>query len=179
MFTLSSHMSVGVDTLTSLQVLRAQRRPDSQIWGPDANGASHRETLSIFGLFHLLAATPQGKARLRQIFLRPTTNLSLLVERQKTIASFLLAENSEVVAAIGKTLRKIRNMSQVLAQLRRGAELPPGKSTFDKSVWVSLQVFALSCLKLRDHVQQLVGFQDLQVSKKASLRGQVNRKSVY
>ena len=179
MFTLSGYMSVSIDTLTSLQILRARRGADIHTWRPDANGVYHGESLSIFGLFKLLAVTPQGKARLRQIFFRPTTDLNLLVERQRTISSLLLARNFEVVKSIGETLRKIRNMSQVLRQLQRGAELGPGKYSFDKSIWVTLQIFASSCLKLREHVQQLVEFEELEVFHKVSLHIQVNGKLAY
>lgn len=169
MFTVANHMFVNSDTLASLQILRSQLHPNSQVWGPGKSSASSKESLSVFGLFRSLASSPQGKAKLRQVFLRPVIDLSVIQDRQDTISVFIQEENSEILATIKKTLRKIRNVANVIVQLRKGVELPPGRATFDKSVWTVLQGFAAFSLQLRDLAYRLSLKTNLRIINKVSL----------
>ena len=158
MFSLKSSMFVNADTLTSLQIVRSELHPNSQVWGPGKCSAG-KESLSVYGLFHILASTPQGKARLKQIFLRPSLDVSLILQRQRAITVLLRPENSEAFASIRQCLRNIHNIRPSIAQLRRGADLPTGshRARIDGGIWATLQKFAAFALKLRDAASRLAG----------------------
>ena len=85
MFSLADMMFVNADTLNSLQILQHEFHPNSHMQGPTKSSSGAKESLSVYGLFHQLARTPQGKQKLRQIFLRPSIDIDLIVERHKTI----------------------------------------------------------------------------------------------
>lgn len=61
---------INADTLTALQIVGAESHPSTQSQGSNGHGA--KESLSVYGLFHSLAQTPQGKRKLRQAFIRPS-----------------------------------------------------------------------------------------------------------
>lgn len=168
MFTLSDSMFVNADALASLQILQCENHPNRMMQGPDKSNSSSKESLSIYGLFHFLAFTPQGKMKLRQMFLRPSINIDVIQERQKTISVLLLPENNAIIALISKTLRKIKNVRGAFAQLRKGVSLIAGRSSVRHSTWAILLRFASFAIELREMLQSLVGAESLVISTKAS-----------
>ncbi|KAK0379729.1 MutS domain V [Colletotrichum limetticola] len=86
MFALADFMFVNADTLSSLQVFQSELHPSNLISGTGKAVSGSKESLSLFGIFHPFAGTPQGKARLKQLFLRPLVNIDMIRERQATIA---------------------------------------------------------------------------------------------
>jgi DNA mismatch repair protein MSH5 len=157
MFTLDNYMFVNADTLASLQIIHSEMHPNNQIWGPDKSSHASKESLSVYGLFHLLAATPQGRVKLRQMFIRPSVDVELIQRRQRTISGLLRPENTEVLKSINHTLKNIRNIRSTLAQLRKGVEFSTGRPSIDRGVWRILWAFALHSLKLREIVLKLSG----------------------
>lgn len=170
MFTLSDSMFVNADALASLQILRYESHPNRMMQGPDKSNSSSKESLSVYGLFHFLAFTPQGKMKLRQIFLRPSIDINAIQERQKTISVLLLPENNATVGGISRTLRKIKNVRGTLAQLRKGVSLLAGRCSIQHSTWATLLRFARHAIELREALQTLVGAEALTISLKASHR---------
>ncbi|KAF5632203.1 DNA mismatch repair MSH5 [Fusarium sp. NRRL 52700] len=166
MFSLNTYMYVSTDALLSLQILQTELHPNSQAWGPDANKSNSKESLSVYGLFHHLACTPQGRAQLRQIFLRPLLDLDIISERQRTIAVLLQPDNADKLTQLTSILRKIRNMHTTLAQLRKGIEFPSIGQSFDRGVWATIQKFTAQALTLREMVGLLHGGSDIAVFKK-------------
>ncbi|KAG9506978.1 hypothetical protein J7337_000526 [Fusarium musae] len=154
MFSLNTYMYVSTDALLSLQILQTELHPNSQAWGPDANKGNSKESLSVYGLFHHLACTPQGRTQLRQLFLRPLLDLGIISERQRTITVLLQPDNADKLAQLTSTLRKIRNMRTTLAQLRKGIEFPSAGQSFDRGVWATIQKFTAQALTLRE----MIGF---------------------
>ncbi|KAH0562249.1 hypothetical protein GP486_003054 [Trichoglossum hirsutum] len=120
MFSLQDIMFINADTLLSLQVFQPESHPHSHNQGPARTNSGSKEGLSIYGLFRQLAHTPQGKHLLRQYFLRPSLNITLINERLETIAVLLLSENVAVVGPLVQSLKKIQNMKTVLIHLRKG-----------------------------------------------------------
>ncbi|QKD47976.2 muts domain V-domain-containing protein [Fusarium oxysporum Fo47] len=170
MFSLNTYMYVSTDALLSLQILQTELHPNSQAWGPDANKSNSKESLSVYGLFHHLACTPQGRAQLRQLFLRPLLDLDIISERQRTITVLLQPDNADKLAQLTSTLRKIRNMRTTLAQLRKGIEFPSAGHSFDRGVWATIQKFTAQALTLRDTIGLFNGGSDIVIFKKSKAR---------
>lgn len=151
-FTLSDLMFVNIDTLASLQIIQTENHPNKQMQGPTTSGS--KESLSIFGLFSSLAKTPQGKQKLRQKFLRPSTDLYVIQERQRTLQVLLRPDNSANLQAIINGLRFIKDMQGVVLHLQKGASNSKG-SSFRRGAWGSLQKFVFHVLVVLEGIQAL------------------------
>ncbi|KAL1607764.1 hypothetical protein SLS60_002700 [Paraconiothyrium brasiliense] len=118
-----------------------------------------KEGLSVFGLFHHLARTPQGKHLLRQYFLRPSLNLDTVHERLDTIHTFLRPENSAPFDAIVNSLKSTGNMRTTLISLRKGITAGAGKTgkRTSSSLWMSIRRFAFHVLKIKETFQGILG----------------------
>ena len=108
------------ETLAALQILQSEHHPNSHNQGPTAGASGNKEGLSVCGLFHHLARTPQGKYLLRQRFLRPSLDLTTIRERHATVAAFLRADNGPSVDNMVKSLKSIKNMKPAMMHLRKG-----------------------------------------------------------
>ncbi|KAK8019771.1 hypothetical protein PG990_004909 [Apiospora arundinis] len=155
MFTLFDSMFVNADTMMSLQVIQPEYHPNSQMRGPDKSSSGAKENLSVYGLFHYLACTPQGRHKLRQIFMRPSIDIDTIRTRQKTLAFFLRPGNVDTVMQLGKDLRQVKNMRTTIAFLEKGVHSPGHKVSVRNGVWASLQRFALYALKIRESLAQM------------------------
>ncbi|RSL68484.1 hypothetical protein CEP53_002567 [Fusarium sp. AF-6] len=155
MFSLSSYMFVSADALLALQIVQTELHPNGQNWGPNLSKSSSKESLSVYGLFHHLACTPQGRTCLRQLFLRPVLDLGMIRERQKTISVLLQPNNAEMMAHMTSILRKIRNLRPALTNLRKGIEFVTAGQSFNKGVWATIQQFTTEGLALREVLDSL------------------------
>ncbi|KAI9779319.1 MAG: MutS protein msh5 [Geoglossum umbratile] len=149
---------INADTFLALQAFKPESHPHPHNQGPTKKNSGSKEGLSIYGLFVQLAHTPQGKCLLRQIFLRPSLDITLINERLDTTTAFLRPDNAVVVELLVKSLKKIQNMRTVLIHLRKGV----GGNASSKSggirrgVWGSLVMFTFHTLKIRDAISDLV-----------------------
>ncbi|KAI1094799.1 muts domain V-domain-containing protein [Rostrohypoxylon terebratum] len=166
MFALFDSMFVNADTLVSLQVLQSEQHPNSHQGGPSNSSSGSKESLSVYGLFHHLARTPQGRSKLRQIFLRPSTDIDLIHTRQKTISFLLKPTHSEVLAQFSNELKEIKNMKSIIVLLEKGVDIPGRKTSIANNVWASLQRFAAYSLRLRDSLRALPGSEKVEIIKK-------------
>jgi DNA mismatch repair protein MSH5 len=166
MFKLFDSMFVNADTLASLQILQSEFHPNSQMRGPDKSSSGAKESLSVYGLFHYLACTPQGKAKLRQIFLRPSLDISLIESRQQAISFFLRPDQSDNTIRLTQKLRKIKNIRMTIAFLQRGVDCPGKKASLASNVWLALQRFAYTILTLRDILAQMQNSENIPVVRK-------------
>jgi DNA mismatch repair protein MSH5 len=168
MFTLSDMMFVNADTLASLQIIQSESHPNKHNQGPNTSGA--KESLSVYGLFHLLARTPQGKQKLRHMFLRPSIDLSVIDERLNTIGVLLRPENSSLLHTIGKSLKRIKDVRTVVIHLQKGVcDVPSRSSTIKKRVWGSLQNFVFQSLSILEVLQEIGGGHGLAIVTKVRL----------
>ncbi|OPB43495.1 Regulation of HR towards crossover [Trichoderma guizhouense] len=87
------HVFISEESLLSLQIINHESHPNSQAWSVDSSAG--KENLSIYGLLHPLASTPQGRTHLRHMFLNPTSNLDIIADRQRTISMLLEPNNEE------------------------------------------------------------------------------------
>lgn len=150
MFSLSDFMFVNSDSLISLQIVQSELHPNGQGvgFGSRPNGA--KESLSIYGLFHQLASSPQGRTALRRVFLRPSLDRDLITERQRTIVMLLQPQHSDLIRQAAKVLRRIKNIRGLMTQLKKGINSPASGHSFNQSVWATLRGFAAQTLKLRE-----------------------------
>lgn len=168
MFSLSEYMFVSAETLLSLQIVQSELHPNSQVWGPDPSCTGTKESLSVYGLFHMLACTPQGRSSLRQMFLRPTLNMDTIAERHRTISLFVRPDNVDNVAQLVRILRKVKNMRTVIGQLQKGVDSPSTGRSFDRGVWATLRGFAAQILRVREIVHCVPGYNDIEVLRQVS-----------
>ncbi|OTB01522.1 hypothetical protein M426DRAFT_63971 [Hypoxylon sp. CI-4A] len=166
MFALFDSMFVNADTLVSLQILQSEYHPNSHQRGPSGSTSGAKESLSVYGFFQHLARTPQGKMKLRQIFLRPSTDIGLINARQKTISFLLRQGNAESLVQLSNELKKVKNMKSIVALLQKGVDIPGRKASITNSVWASLQRFAAYSLRLRDSLRALHGAENVEIIRK-------------
>ncbi|KAJ2987793.1 hypothetical protein NUW58_g4315 [Xylaria curta] len=163
MFSLFDSMFVNADTLVSLQIMQPEYHPNSLQHGPTGSTSGAKEALSVYGVFSHLVATPQGKSKLRRMFLQPSTNLDVIRERQWTISFFLRPSNADALCGICKDLRKIKDMKPILLLLRKGIDTLGRKISMVNSVWAVLQRFAAYSLQLRESLRALPDSENVQM----------------
>lgn len=107
--------------------------------GPGTKSASGKESLSVYGLFNRFAYTPQGKAKLKQIFFRPSLEIGSIRQRHDFIGVFSRPDNMAALEKITKGLKHIKNLRPVMINLRKGISTGSAKMTgFKATVWASL-----------------------------------------
>jgi DNA mismatch repair protein MSH5 len=185
MFSLRETMFVNTDTLHSLQILGAESHPHSHNRGPTKSNSGAKEGLSVYGLFHHLARTPQGRFLLRQHFLRPSLNIDLINERLDTVGIFIRPENDSPCEALVSILKNVGNMRVMIISLRKGTSgSTKGTGGYSRSVWSTLRgvstrvlltrmlhanqfaKFAFHCLKIKDTLREFVGGEHLAIKNK-------------
>ncbi len=170
MFSLSNMMFINSDTMASLQILQSESHPNSHMQGPSSATSGAKESLSVFGLFHHFASTPQGKYKLRQVFLRPSLDLAIIEERQATIGILIKPENSPALEKMVKSLKKIKNIRTVVIHLQKGISGAPIRgSEMHRGVWANLQQFTFHTLKILEAVSELFEGQTLLIVSKVRI----------
>lgn len=129
---------MNADTLSSLQILQSEIHPQAHNQGPTNDNPGSKEGLSVYGLFQRLARTPQGKALLRQYFLRPSLEINVINERLDTTTVFLRPDNDESLRSMINSLGKIKNMKTILIHLRKGISNAKG-GNIRCGIWSTLQ----------------------------------------
>ncbi|KAI9373057.1 muts domain V-domain-containing protein [Aspergillus egyptiacus] len=168
MASFSGTMFVNSRTLTSLQIIESESHPSMVHQGPGKRSASSKEGLSVYGLFQRFACTPQGKQRLRQIFLRPSVHLEVIHERHAFIGVYLQADNYNPMNKMIKGLRHIKNLRPVMTNLQKGISTGSGKiSGFKTTVWATLLSFAFYGIDVYDALKETAGGQGLALYNKA------------
>lgn len=139
MFSLRDTMFINADTLHSLGILDAEAHPHSHNKGPNASSGA-KEGLSVYGLFHHLARTPQGRFLLRQCFLRPSLNIDIINERLDVVSTFVRPENASALDAIVDNMKNIGNMRVMMINLRKGVSGSTlGRNGLSRSVWTAVR----------------------------------------
>lgn len=147
MFSLRETMFINTDTLHSLGIIDAEAHPNSHNRGPNAKSGT-KEGLSVYGLFHHLARTPQGRFLLRQCFLRPSLNIDVINERLDAVSTFFRPENSSSLEALVQNLKSIGNMRMMMINLRKGVGGSiPGRNGLSRSVWTSIRGVRTECVR--------------------------------
>ncbi|KAL5113758.1 hypothetical protein ACEQ8H_008370 [Pleosporales sp. CAS-2024a] len=156
MFSLQETMFINADTLHSLQIFGAESHPHSHNRGPAKANSGAKEGLSVYGLFHHLARTPQGRFLLRQHFLRPSLNLDVINERLTAIRILLRPDNDAHMRELVGIMKNVGNMRVMMINLRKGSSGATQRKGFSRSVWSSIRGFAFHCLQIKDTLQNFV-----------------------
>ena len=145
------------ETLSALQIIQPESHPNVFNQGPGASGA--KESLSVFGLFHLNARTPQGKARLRQYFLRPSVDLAEIQARLDFVAVFCRTDNHAIAQQLSKSLSRIKNIRTIMTFLHKGISGGNMKNRggFKSGVWASLLEFCYHTLDIVNTLTEVLG----------------------
>jgi DNA mismatch repair protein MSH5 len=171
MFTLSHVMFANTNTLSSLQIIQSELHPNSHMQGPDKSTFNAKESLSVYGLFHRFARTPQGRQRLRQMFLRPSLDINVIEERLNSIRIFLRPENLTAFQSLAKSLKKIKNIRTVVIHLQKGISNPSrNASSIQRGVWASILHFTFHAKNIVEAASQLEKGDRLTIVNKVSPR---------
>jgi DNA mismatch repair protein MSH5 len=151
-----NHRLVSPDTLRSLQIVQSESHPNAFNQGPGSTGS--KESLSLFGLFHPHARTPQGKHRLRQAFFRPGLNLEQINTRLDFIAVFVRPDNQMTLQKLSRSMSRVKNMRTVMTLLHKGINGRNQKfGGFRSGVWATLLEFAYHTIDIQDTLRKAVG----------------------
>ncbi|EPE04691.1 dna mismatch repair protein [Ophiostoma piceae UAMH 11346] len=147
--TYSNCLFATADTLLALQIFRSGLRQGAGgSTDADKDARMGQDTMSIFDLFRSLALTSQGRYKLREIFVRPSTDLTIINARQDAVASLQDPANLATVATIRACLKKIKSVRPLLLQLKRGLLLPGSFTTIKHSAWSHLHDFCFNVLHI-------------------------------
>ncbi|KLJ07360.1 DNA mismatch repair protein MSH5 [Blastomyces silverae] len=168
MRSLRDTMFVNTDTLTSLQVIQSESHPNAFNQGPGKTSPGAKESLSIYGLFHHFARTPQGKTRLRQRFLRPSTDAAHIREGHDFISTYLRPDNGECIEKLTKSLKGIKNLRPVMVHVQKGISSGNAKfKAFKSGVWATLLEFAFHAMDVHKTIQTVTGAENLDIHLRA------------
>ncbi|KAF2856085.1 hypothetical protein T440DRAFT_494901 [Plenodomus tracheiphilus IPT5] len=167
MFSLRDTMFINADTLHSLQILDAESHPHSHNRGPTKSSSGAKEGLSVYGLFHRLARTSQGRSLLRQYFLRPSLNIDTINDRLHTVSVLVRPDNESALQDLVQNLKNIANMRVMLMSLKKGVSgSTQGRAGLSRSVWVAIRAFSFFALKIKDALQDVLGGDTLPIRTK-------------
>lgn len=166
MFSIKDTMFINADTLASLQIIQSEAHPHLHNQGPTKASSGSKEGLSVYGLFHFSARTPQGKMLLRQYFLRPSLNVDVINERLDSIAVFLRPDNNVTTDELVKNLVHVKNIRSTLVSLRKGVSGGTTKSSIKRGVWATLREFIYRTLKILDTFHEVNGADKLAIKSK-------------
>ncbi|RJE19961.1 hypothetical protein PHISCL_07701 [Aspergillus sclerotialis] len=168
MFGLKETVFINGTTLLTLQIIQSESHPSILNQGPGKKSSSSKEGLSLYGIFHHFAHTPQGRNRLRQDFLRPSVDISVINERHNFISTFLRPDNCSPLNKISKSLKHIKNIRPVMINLRKGVSTGSAKITgFKTTVWATLLAFAFYGIDVHDALKEVSGGDALALRAKA------------
>ncbi|PYI12502.1 DNA mismatch repair protein Msh5 [Aspergillus sclerotiicarbonarius CBS 121057] len=168
MFGLNGTMFVNGRTLLSLQIMESESHPSMVNQGPGRKSSSSKEGLSVYGLFQRFSYTPQGRNRLKQMFLRPSVEIDVIHERHSFVSVYLRADNYNPLDKMVKGLKHIKNLHHVMINLRKGISTGSGKIMgFKTTVWATLLAFAFYGIDIHDALRETSGGNLLALHSKA------------
>ncbi|KAE8149295.1 muts domain V-domain-containing protein [Aspergillus avenaceus] len=168
MFTLHGTMFLSGRTLLTLQILESESHPSMVNQGPGRKSSAPKEGLSVYGLFQRFASSPQGRHRLKQMFLQPSVNIDVIRERHTFIGVYLRPDNHGSLNKLTKSLKHIKNLHHVMINLQKGISTGSGKITgFKTTVWATLLAFAFYGIDIHDALKETSSANELNVLKRA------------
>ncbi|KAE8401294.1 muts domain V-domain-containing protein [Aspergillus pseudonomiae] len=168
MLSLQGTMFLSGRTLLELQIMESESHPSMVNQGPGKKSSSSKEGLSLYGLFQRFAYSPQGRHRLKQIFLRPSIDIDVIRERHAFIGVYLRPDNYNPLNKLTKSLKHIKNLRPVMINLRKGISTGSGKLTgFKSTVWATLLAFAFYGIDIHDALKETASGNELPLLQKA------------
>ncbi|KAL7944529.1 muts domain V domain-containing protein [Trichoderma barbatum] len=168
MFNLTDHIFVSEESLLSLQIINQESHPNGQAWSVDSKSSAEKESLSVYGLLHPLASTPQGRTQLRHMFLNPTSNLDIITDRQRTISMLLEPSNEEKTRRASSILRK-KFASQSL-KLREVAIAFSNTNQGSIIRRIIDEITPLALTRIGDMINRVVNFEETKSQQRYSVK---------
>jgi DNA mismatch repair protein MSH5 len=168
MNTCADTVLLGADSLISLQILQSELHPNPQTRSSNSSEPKAKEALSITGLLQALASSAQGKRRLRQMLLQPSTDLGLIQDRHRAIEALLHAENADVVKNMRRLLRKLKNTKTLLLHVRMGVDRIRGQLSLRVGDWKALLRFAMVAVQLKQATHALKAASGIEIFSRVS-----------
>ncbi|XP_058504801.1 mutS protein homolog 5 [Solea solea] len=140
-YTLRGVVYIDQDTYSVLQIFKSELHPSVY-----KLHSGEKEGLSLYGILNRCRCK-FGSRLLRQWFLRPTQELTVLHRRQEVIRFFTSPQNSDIQRTLQSSLRNIRNIPTLLHRM----SLSHTKVTD----WQSLYKTVYSAVCIRDTVRHL------------------------
>ncbi|KAJ6257392.1 hypothetical protein Dda_8281 [Drechslerella dactyloides] len=165
LWTMENSMFINADTMTSLQIFSDESHPTQNTRG--------KEGLSLFSIVNN-TKTPQGYQYLKQMFLRPSLDATIITARHNAIHALNRPDNSNAVGGINKSLKKVPDIVKTLTKLKKGGstgaqgqiEANDGKKkvkTASTRTWCLIFHFAFNAIKIRSYVVDMLGTQDIDI----------------
>uniref|UniRef100_UPI0037E7B62E mutS protein homolog 5 n=1 Tax=Semicossyphus pulcher TaxID=241346 RepID=UPI0037E7B62E len=140
-YTLEGVVCIDRDTYSVLQIFKSELHPSVY-----KLHSGEKEGLSLYGILNRCRCK-FGSKLLREWFLRPTQDLSVLHRRQEVIRFFTSPRNSDALSTLQSSLRNISNIPTLLRRM----SLSHTKVTD----WQSLYKTVYSVVCIRDTVRHL------------------------
>ncbi|KAJ5392024.1 hypothetical protein N7509_007514 [Penicillium cosmopolitanum] len=168
MFSLENTMWIGSNTFQSLQIIQHESHPNLFNQGPGTKSSSSKEGLSIYGLFQRFAHSPQGRSKLKQIFIRPSLDPKVISQRHDFIGVFSRPDNQASLDKMTKAMKHIKNLRPVMTNLHKGISTGSAKITgFKTTVWAFLLAFAFYSIDIQSSLKEVSGAECLPLQAKA------------
>ncbi|CAG5115808.1 unnamed protein product, partial [Candidula unifasciata] len=111
-FTLENQVYVDMRTYLALNIFSTELHPSVYKYG----ATSSKEGLSLFGILNRCKSSI-GSKMLRQWFLRPLRNASVLRQRYNAVSFFLKPSNMETMSCIQGCLKHIKYIPRILSKM--------------------------------------------------------------
>lgn len=111
-FSLKDQIAINSTTLSALQIFQQENHPS--VYKSGLN--SSKEGLSLFGILNR-CKSQIGSKLLRNWFLRPLRDLTILEQRHNAIAYLMSGSHIEIVHNLEGCLKQIRNVSRILSRM--------------------------------------------------------------
>ncbi|KAJ5975477.1 hypothetical protein N7481_009184 [Penicillium waksmanii] len=162
MFSLENTMWIGSNTFQSLQIIQHESHPNLFNQGPGTKSSSSKEGLSIYGLFQRFAHSPQGRFKLKQMFIRPSLDPKVILQRHDFIGVFSRPNNQASLDRMTKAMKHIKNLRPVMTNLHKGISTGSAKITgFKTTVWACLLAFAFYSIDIQSSLKEVSGAENL------------------
>uniref|UniRef100_H3DLY3 MutS protein homolog 5 n=1 Tax=Tetraodon nigroviridis TaxID=99883 RepID=H3DLY3_TETNG len=140
-YTLKGIICIDHDTYSVLQIFKSELHPSVY-----KLHSGEKEGLSLYGILNRCRCK-FGSKLLRQWFLRPTRDLTVLHRRQEVIRFFASPQNSDALSTLQSLLRNISNIPMLLRRM--------SLSRTKVSNWQSLYKTVYSAVCIRDKARHL------------------------
>lgn len=143
---LDSCMALSEETLEALAIFSSEEHPN-------ISSRSNKQSLSLFGLVNG-CKTPQGKQRMREWFLQPSTELKVIRDRHEAVARILGNPDPAATKQLLDSLRSCLDMRRTLRAFDEGRAIASKRKGLD---WAAVVNFAFHCVKIRKMLAELTG----------------------
>ncbi|XP_017280442.1 mutS protein homolog 5 [Kryptolebias marmoratus] len=140
-YTLKGVVYIDRDTYSVLQIFKSDLHPSVY-----KLQSGEKEGLSLYGILNR-CKSKSGSKLLRQWFLRPTQELTVLRRRQEVIRFFTSPRHSDILKTLQASLRNIRNIPSLLRRM--------SLSNTKVTDWQSLYKTVYSAVCIRDTARNL------------------------